>query len=225
MASLNSSSDRVIMISDSEDEDDELARAISSISLNRASPTKGTTQALHAVKGAPPAKRTTEALKMQDHVMAKIFHDPSAVYVFHQRQDDLHAGPPPQYSEPAEPGNEAQVYRRWTKVNQLKQQDPSLVFKGFPTWELAQASWDAARSTGVVSALQRGMGRGYWVVIQGVHPSIYHSPWDALRDGLEWGGGFLTAFSSKAEAQDYWNTQSNASPCRIISTARPGFFD
>ncbi|KAJ3712394.1 hypothetical protein C8R42DRAFT_727932 [Lentinula raphanica] len=121
-------------------------------------------------------------------------------------------------------GREAFVYDRWSRVKQLKEQDPNLVFKGFPTRELAQASWNAARTSGVVSALQQGMGRGYWVVTQGVHPEIYRSAYDALRDGLEWGGGFLTAFSSEAEAQDYWNTQSNADPCRIVSTERPGFF-
>ncbi|KAJ3965490.1 hypothetical protein EV361DRAFT_1019360 [Lentinula raphanica] len=247
--SSKSKSNAVILISDSKDEDDELAKTMAQISLNRASPTKRSSSEMSNLQAMAQSKGM------------KAIHSPP-VYVFHQSSSsvELHTAPPPEYSESARPCNSeggqsntseapttprssatlvlppsvpgpsppppppATPHRR-SKVNELCQQDSDLVFKGFPTKELARASWNAVKSSGVVSAIQRGMGRDYWVVIQGVHPSIYRSAYNALRDGLEWGGGFLTAFSSEAKAHDYWNSQVNADPPRIAATVRPGFFD
>ncbi|KAJ3746943.1 hypothetical protein EV360DRAFT_76390 [Lentinula raphanica] len=275
----SSSSGRVILISDSSDDED--------VSRGRSSPSKRPAEFVNTVVQASPKKALPRSSKIQEQINTNLYVE--AIYHCLRGSDELHSVPPPQYSEPAEAarpseparlleapsdfsgvqseasqtlpsspalslatlppfspppappatpqhrrgqynayvvysGREAFVYDRWSRVKQLKEQDPTLVFKGFPTRELAQASWNAAKTSGVVIALQQGMGRGYWVVTQGVHPEIYRSAYDALRDGLEWGGGVLTAFSSEAEAQDYWNTQSNADPCRIVSTERPGFF-
>ncbi|KAJ3748067.1 hypothetical protein DFH05DRAFT_1458286 [Lentinula detonsa] len=119
-------------------------------------------------------------------------------------------------------GRAPYVYRGWQGVRQLKDEDNNLVYKGFNDFTSATQAWKAAHDTGVVDAIQKGQGRTHWVVTKGIEPGTYRHPYDALRDGLGWGGGVLHAFSNEQEAIEFWNREVNAR--RIIHVDDPGFF-
>lgn len=47
---------------------------------------------------------------------------------------------------------------------------------------------------------------------------------DALRDGLEWGGGCLKAFANEDDAMEDWREKSSTYPSRIFEMASPNYF-
>ncbi|KAF9068748.1 hypothetical protein BDP27DRAFT_1421563 [Rhodocollybia butyracea] len=115
-------------------------------------------------------------------------------------------------------------YANWSTVKRMQQADPTLVFKGFYTLEKARQAWLAARNSGVIAAIQNGTGRTHWCVTEGVNPAIYDSLHEAIKVGLEWGGGCLKGWNNKADAVEDWNEKAGASPSRIIDTPSPDFF-
>lgn len=48
--------------------------------------------------------------------------------------------------------------------------------------------------------------------------------YDALQDGLEWGGGLLKGFVDEAEAAQDWQDKSATTPSRIVELPSPGYF-
>ncbi|KAJ3925854.1 MAG: hypothetical protein NXY57DRAFT_1043757 [Lentinula lateritia] len=120
-------------------------------------------------------------------------------------------------------GNQPYFYNSWSQVAALQVKNPELVFKGFSDLGKAQAAYKAAKTSGVIDALQKGEGQKFWVVMEGFKPGVYFSGYDALRDGLKWGGGFVTPFAEEIEADEYWNRQVNAD--RIVNLPDPGYVD
>lgn len=53
--------------------------------------------------------------------------------------------------------------------------NPELVFKGFSDLGKAQAAYKAAKTSGVIDALQKGEGQKFWVVMEGFKPGVYFS--------------------------------------------------
>ncbi|KAJ3805384.1 hypothetical protein F5876DRAFT_81834 [Lentinula aff. lateritia] len=132
--------------------------------------------------------------------------------------------PSPPGPSPQLPDNEENSMHMWsTLVAALQVKNPELVSKGFSDLGKAQAAYKAAKTSGVIDALQKGEGQKFWVVIEGFKPGVYFSGYDALRDGLKWGGGFVTPFAEEMEADEYWNRQVNAD--RIVDLPDPGYVD
>ncbi|KAF9077303.1 hypothetical protein BDP27DRAFT_1413727 [Rhodocollybia butyracea] len=161
---------------------------------------------------------------------------PSRAPSTQSRASSAPSGPPPSPA-PAVRGREGSFnayvvysgrtpyfYADWSAVKRILRNDQTLVFKGFYTLEAAQEAWLAASSSGVIAAIQHGAGRPYWSVTEGVKPAIYNSLHEAVKYGLEWGGGCLKGWRQEADAAEDWVIKATSNPSRIIQTPSPEFF-
>ncbi|KAF9058595.1 hypothetical protein BDP27DRAFT_1372395 [Rhodocollybia butyracea] len=142
--------------------------------------------------------------------------------------------PAPVAAAPATPGRQGKFsayvvysgktphfYANWSTVKRMLEGDPTLVFKGFYSLEKAREAWQAARDSGVINAIRNGAGRPYWSVTEGVRPAVYDSIYEAVKVGLEWGGGNLKGWNTEADAEEDWNDKANTHPSRIMETPSP----
>ncbi|KAF9028410.1 hypothetical protein BDP27DRAFT_1375757 [Rhodocollybia butyracea] len=144
------------------------------------------------------------------------------------------SAPAPAAAAPATPGRQGKFsayvvylgktphfYANWSTVKRMVEGDPTLVFKGFYSLEKAREAWQAARDSGVINAIRNGAGRPYWSVTEGVRPAVYDSVHEAVKVGLEWGGGTLKGWNTEADAEEDWNVKANTHPSRIMETPSP----
>lgn len=60
-------------------------------------------------------------------------------------------------------------------MKRLIEADKHLVYKGFRSIQNARDAYYAARNSGVIDAIQKGAGRQYWSVTEGVNPAVYEN--------------------------------------------------
>ncbi|KAJ3924647.1 MAG: hypothetical protein NXY57DRAFT_969376 [Lentinula lateritia] len=179
----------------------------------------------HATLPTTPSRRSHHIIAASDI--------PSHVLNLTSATKEVMASPSPPFSTPGRrgrynayvvySGSRPYFYDTWSKVARLQIKHPDLVLKGFPDLRSAEAAYTAAKSSGVIDAMQKGEGRGFWVVTEGFRPGVYPGAYDALRDGLKWGGGFVTPFADETRADEFWNRQVDAK--RIVSMPDPHYVD
>ncbi|KAK7437702.1 hypothetical protein VKT23_018418 [Stygiomarasmius scandens] len=103
-------------------------------------------------------------------------------------------------------GRRKGAFGDWRSTNFIISGDADAVYKGFQTLELAKESYQLTHRSGVLNALdyQPERGEPHWVVIQGVHPGVYKSRYEVLRDGLYWGGGAVYTYNDVNDANAFF---------------------
>ncbi|THU79112.1 hypothetical protein K435DRAFT_875877 [Dendrothele bispora CBS 962.96] len=74
-------------------------------------------------------------------------------------------------------GRSVGVSTRWADVAQIVNSNSGALFKGFPSLQMAQESYDLVKSAGLVSLMaleDSGRSEPTYVVLQGVAPGVYH---------------------------------------------------
>ncbi|THU86926.1 hypothetical protein K435DRAFT_867772 [Dendrothele bispora CBS 962.96] len=89
-------------------------------------------------------------------------------------------------------GRAVGVFEKWAAVKNIVKGDSEAVYKGFPSLQLARASYGLVSSCGVLTLItspNSGKAEPAFTVTQGVAPGVYYGRFSMLSKGLGWRSG------------------------------------
>ncbi|KAF5344545.1 hypothetical protein D9758_016467 [Tetrapyrgos nigripes] len=98
------------------------------------------------------------------------------------------------------------AFGSWRQVEAIIKGDENSVIKGFQSLSLAKQSYQLASTSGVLNAIsfQPQTGEPHWVVTQGIHPGVYKTRHEVIRDGLYYGRGAVYPHNNAKDANAFF---------------------
>ncbi|KAF5344251.1 hypothetical protein D9758_012357 [Tetrapyrgos nigripes] len=103
-------------------------------------------------------------------------------------------------------GRSVGAFGSWRQVEAIIKDDENSVIKGFQSLSLAKQSYQLASTSGVLNAIsfQLQTGEPHWVVTQGIHPGVYKTRHEVIRDGLYYGRGAVYPHNNAKDANAFF---------------------